>query len=86
MCTSDICIPSTQSLLQKAFFVIVPGPNDNIAGNALMLPRNPLPDIIVNGFQEKIPQSTFQSNPCRIKFYSQVFASLCLGLCLCLLL
>ena len=60
-----------EALLLRSCFVIVPGPNDVVAGNALMLPRNPLPDAIAKGFKDKIPASTFASDPCRIKFYSQ---------------
>ena len=42
-----------------------------MAGNGLMLPRNPLPNAIARGFKDKVPACTFASNPCRIKFYTQ---------------
>jgi DNA polymerase epsilon subunit 2 len=60
-----------EALLLRSCFVIIPGPNDVVAGNTLMLPRNPLPDAIAKGFKDKIPASTFASSPCRIKFYTQ---------------
>ena len=64
-------LESFKHLLGKASFVIMPGPNDVIAGNELVLPRSPLPDVITKNFKEKIPSSNFTSSPCRIKFCTQ---------------
>ena len=37
----------------------------------MILPRNSLPTVITEPFKNKVPSSTFTSDPCRIKFYSQ---------------
>jgi len=64
-------LESFKALMERSCFVIVPGPNDVVAGNGLMLPRHPLPEVIAKGFKDKIPSSTFTSSPCRIKFCTQ---------------
>ncbi|KAJ1483250.1 hypothetical protein T484DRAFT_1896356 [Baffinella frigidus] len=67
-------IASFASLAECATWIFVPGPNDVLGGNSQMLPRSPLPSQVSAGFLEKVPSASFCSDPCRIKFYSQVMA------------
>ena len=45
------------------------GPLDPGLGS--VLPRPPIPPSIVSQFKEKVPNSTFTSNPCRIQYCSR---------------
>ncbi|PNF14373.1 DNA polymerase epsilon subunit 2, partial [Cryptotermes secundus] len=56
-------------LSEKSKFIFVPGPSDPASPN--ILPRMPLPKIITEDFQRKIPSSIFTSNPCRIQYCTQ---------------
>lgn len=47
-------------------FVLVPGPYDPGFGNVLPFPS--LVDGYVKGFREKVPNSEFVTNPCRIDY------------------
>ena len=57
------------SLLENSRFVFVPGPQDPGPGN--ILPRPPLPSVLIKIVSEKIPMSIFASNPCRIQYCTQ---------------
>ncbi|CAH1792739.1 unnamed protein product [Owenia fusiformis] len=57
------------SLVEHSKFIFIPGPRD--PGPANILPRPSLPEVITQGFQEKIPNSRFTSNPCRIQYCTQ---------------
>ncbi|EKX36479.1 DNA polymerase epsilon subunit B, partial [Guillardia theta CCMP2712] len=64
-------IQSFKNLENKSSFIFIPGPNDVLGSNGMILPRNSLPTVITEPFKNKVPSSTFTSDPCRIKFYSQ---------------
>ncbi|KAL0489871.1 DNA polymerase epsilon subunit 2 [Acrasis kona] len=51
-------------------FVFVPGPNDPCPGPPLVYPRPPISTMFYKSFQEKIPNSIFISNPCRVRIYN----------------
>jgi len=57
------------SIVRLTHFVFVPGPLDPGLGS--VLPRPPIPPSIVSQFKEKVPNSTFTSNPCRIQYCSR---------------
>lgn len=54
------------NLVKSSKFVFVPGPND--PGLSHILPRPPLPKILTEEFQSRIPGAIFTSNPCRIQY------------------
>jgi DNA polymerase epsilon subunit 2 len=45
------------------------GPTD--PGLSSALPRRPLPEILVKDLIKNIPNISFASNPCRIRFFTQ---------------
>jgi len=57
------------SILRLSHFVFVPGPLDPGLGS--VLPRPPIPPSITASFKQKVPNSTFTSNPCRIQYCSR---------------
>eukprot|EP00742_Colponemidia_sp_Colp-10_P009321 GILJ01010153.1.p1 GENE.GILJ01010153.1~~GILJ01010153.1.p1 ORF type:complete len:545 (+),score=81.60 GILJ01010153.1:34-1635(+) len=57
------------SLCQGSRFVFVPGPQD--PGPSSVLPQPPLPEIFTQKMKEKVPRSTFSTNPCRIRHFTQ---------------
>jgi DNA polymerase epsilon subunit 2 len=62
-------ISSCPRLANQAKFVLVPGPID--PGLSSALPRRPLPEILVKDLMKNIPNVSFASNPCRIRFFTQ---------------
>ena len=56
-------------LVRSTRFVFVPGPADPGAGPCL--PRGPLPNVFTKSLREMLPQVTFTSNPCRVRFFTQ---------------
>ncbi|GFG31082.1 hypothetical protein Cfor_00693, partial [Coptotermes formosanus] len=62
-------IAQFSELTEKSKFIFVPGPSDPASPN--ILPRMPLPKVITEEFQRKIPSSIFTSNPCRIQYCTQ---------------
>lgn len=52
------------NLLENSRFIFVPGPSD--LGFSNIIPRPPLPDCIRIDFEQRIPNSSFTTNPCRI--------------------
>ena len=58
-------------LVRSTRFVFVPGPADPGAGPCL--PRGPLPNVFTKSLREMLPQVTFTSNPCRVRFFTQEF-------------
>lgn len=58
-------------LLSEARFLLVPGPYDFGCPSAVVLPRKKIPDALTNDFCKRVPNATFASNPCRIRYYTQ---------------
>ncbi|XP_022254667.1 DNA polymerase epsilon subunit 2-like [Limulus polyphemus] len=56
-------------IVQNSQFVFVPGPSD--PGLTTILPRPSIPGKLVEDFCNKIPNSVFATNPCRIQYCSQ---------------
>ncbi|CAK8693878.1 unnamed protein product [Clavelina lepadiformis] len=54
---------------QQTRLVFVPSSDD--LGLGRILPRPPLPNLITEDFQRKIPNAIFTSNPCRIQYCTQ---------------
>lgn len=57
------------SLLAKSQFLLIPGPTDPWTSG--FIPQPGLPDILVQVLKDKIPNITFGSNPCRVRYFSQ---------------
>lgn len=57
------------SLLAKSQFLLIPGPTDPWTSG--FIPQPALPDILVQVLKDKIPNITFGSNPCRVRYFSQ---------------
>ncbi|KAI5478607.1 DNA polymerase epsilon subunit 2 [Pseudohyphozyma bogoriensis] len=62
-------LSSFPSLLHHSRFLLIPGPTDPYA--SLTLPRPALPDSLTKSLSTKIPNITFGSNPCRVRYFSQ---------------
>ena len=62
-------IASFPDMAAASHFIFVPGPND--PGLGKILPRAPLPSSVL-GRLPSLPNVHFASNPCRIRYYSQV--------------
>ncbi|XP_078441110.1 DNA polymerase epsilon subunit B2 [Wolffia australiana] len=62
-------IGSHPRIREHSRFLFIPGPND--AGPSTVLPRCSLPRYFTEELQNRVPNATFSSNPCRIKFYTQ---------------
>ncbi|XP_057978119.1 DNA polymerase epsilon subunit B isoform X2 [Malania oleifera] len=62
-------IGARQRLKEHSQFLFIPGPDD--PGPSAVLPRCALPKCFTEELQKHIPNATFSSNPCRIKFYTQ---------------
>ncbi len=62
-------ICSCPQLKDDARFVLVPSPLD--PGMSTALPRRPLPEHFTAELTAKIPNISFASNPCRVRFYTQ---------------
>ena len=62
-------------LVEKSQFLFVPGPQD--PGQANILPRPPIPSVLVRGVSERIPGAKFCSNPTRIQFCTQEVVVYC---------
>ena len=56
-------------LVEHSRFVFVPGAQD--PGPSHILPRPPIPDVLTQHFRERVPQSVFASNPCRLQYCTQ---------------
>ena len=63
------CICSYPMLAQKAKLLIVPGPED--PGVASISPRRQIPSYFTKELQRKVPNMSFASNPCKLRFYTQ---------------
>lgn len=57
-------IKEFQNLVENSRFIIVPGPSD--LGFSNIIPRPQLPECIRIDFEQRIPNSIFTTNPCRI--------------------
>jgi len=57
------------NLAEKSQFIFVPGPSDS--GFSNILPRPPLADFICEEFKQRVPNSMFTTNPCRIQYGTQ---------------
>lgn len=57
------------SLLAHSQFLLIPGPSDPYS--AQMLPQSPLPPLMVRELVRRVPNITFGSNPCRIRYFTQ---------------
>lgn len=62
-------LSSFPSLLGHSRFLLIPGPTD--PWSSLLLPRPALPASMVKALKDKVPNITFGSNPCRIRYFSQ---------------
>jgi len=57
------------NLIENSQFIFVPGPSD--AGFSNILPRPALADYICEEFTQRVPNSIFTTNPCRIQYGTQ---------------
>eukprot|EP00546_Thalassionema_frauenfeldii_P020643 CAMPEP_0178907690 /NCGR_PEP_ID=MMETSP0786-20121207/7512_1 /TAXON_ID=186022 /ORGANISM="Thalassionema frauenfeldii, Strain CCMP 1798" /LENGTH=430 /DNA_ID=CAMNT_0020579519 /DNA_START=171 /DNA_END=1463 /DNA_ORIENTATION=+ len=57
------------NVAQEGRFLFVPGPND--PGFSDVLPRPPLPKCVTRNFRQRVPHSTFGTNPCRLRYFSK---------------
>ncbi|KAL7635547.1 UNVERIFIED_CONTAM: hypothetical protein RMT77_014616 [Armadillidium vulgare] len=55
--------------LSVSKFIFVPGPSDPGPGN--IYPRPPLPSFITEDFSQRVPNSEFTTNPCRLLYCTQ---------------
>ncbi|SGZ23885.1 BQ5605_C023g09654 [Microbotryum silenes-dioicae] len=62
-------LASYPTLIAHAQFLLVPGPTDPWSSN--LLPRPALPESLVKSLIAKVPNITFGSNPCRVRYFSQ---------------
>lgn len=62
-------LASFPALLHHAQFLLIPGPTDPWSSH--LLPRQPLPSSLVRPLIAKVPNITFGSNPCRVRYFSQ---------------
>lgn len=61
------------NLAKFSQFVFVPGLHD--PGSGYILPRPKIPAVFTQKLRAKIQNVVFTSNPCRIRFYTQVTSS-----------
>ena len=54
------------TLIKKAQFLFIPGPQDPGPGN--ILPRPPIPSVLTSDLTSRVPTAQFCSNPCRLQF------------------
>eukprot|EP01132_Coremiostelium_polycephalum_P003661 gene3661-4559_t len=57
--------------LLKSKFIFVPGPTDPTGSLLNILPKFPIPNTFTKEFQQKITNSIFTTNPCRIRYCTQ---------------
>ncbi|EFJ04303.1 hypothetical protein SELMODRAFT_236997 [Selaginella moellendorffii] len=62
-------IASHTRISSTSKFVLIPGPED--PGPSSVLPRPALPSYFTKELAKHVPNVTFASNPCRIRFFSQ---------------
>lgn len=62
-------------LVANSQFLFVPGPQD--PGQANILPRPPLPSVLVGGVSERVGGARFCSNPIRLQFCTQEMVLFC---------
>lgn len=62
-------IAEHETILERSQFVFIPGALDGFGLNILPYPK--IPDVFIRKFKNKVPKSTFASNPCR--YVSRIF-------------
>ncbi|EGG18266.1 putative DNA polymerase epsilon subunit B [Cavenderia fasciculata] len=58
-------------LLIKTKFIFVPGPTDPTGSLLNILPKPAIVDYFTKGFKQRIPNSIFTTNPCRLRYCTQ---------------
>ncbi|KAM0752277.1 DNA polymerase epsilon, subunit B [Meredithblackwellia eburnea MCA 4105] len=56
-------------LMQHSQFLLIPGPSDPYTSQ--MLPQQPLPATMTESLSKRLPNVTFGSNPCRVRYFTQ---------------